>query len=510
MPETFECPSCGAPLNHTPRDLLVIQCHYCRASVIVPESLRPNLAFSQLNMPDTGFGIGTLINQAEQIKQIVSIAQSGNKIEAIKRFRELTGSGLKEAKDAVEALMEGKPVTLSENLTMQSTPHDVSTDRIENIIAIAHAGNKIEAIKRYRELTGMGLKESKDAVEALLEGKPVNFISAQNDGTKPSNINLNTVKKVGAAGVAGCSVIGAFGIIFILLLIIVPILIALSTPGGPLFPFWSRINPTAFAHLDLEFGSEGTGNGLLDDARVIAIDPLGTILVGDYADGRIQRFDENGTFQSLWMIQEDAYLSSLFIDQNNVAYMVYRGDLWRYNSTTGDLLGKLDDPEDDPYFDYAAHTPDGDIIAAAGERLIRFEPDGQISWQIDQIITNATGDSDSISALALDGLGNIYTFTTFDESILKYSPEGKFITRWGSQGDEAGQFTALQSIAVDGYGRIYVSDFHGIQVFENDGRYIDKIATQGVVFGMTIHQNNILYTVTSYDKVSRYILPSPN
>jgi ribosomal protein L7/L12 len=29
------------------------------------------------------------------------------------------------------------------------------------------AGNKIEAIKLYREHTGLGLKESKDAVEAL-------------------------------------------------------------------------------------------------------------------------------------------------------------------------------------------------------------------------------------------------------------------------------------------------------------------------------------------------------
>jgi hypothetical protein len=29
------------------------------------------------------------------------------------------------------------------------------------------AGNKIQAIKLHRELTGMGLKESKDAVEAM-------------------------------------------------------------------------------------------------------------------------------------------------------------------------------------------------------------------------------------------------------------------------------------------------------------------------------------------------------
>jgi ribosomal protein L7/L12 len=35
------------------------------------------------------------------------------------------------------------------------------------VVALAHSGQKIEAIKRYRELTGAGLAEAKQAVEAL-------------------------------------------------------------------------------------------------------------------------------------------------------------------------------------------------------------------------------------------------------------------------------------------------------------------------------------------------------
>jgi large subunit ribosomal protein L7/L12 len=34
------------------------------------------------------------------------------------------------------------------------------------------AGRKIEAIKLYRELNGVGLKEAKDAVERLAAGQP--------------------------------------------------------------------------------------------------------------------------------------------------------------------------------------------------------------------------------------------------------------------------------------------------------------------------------------------------
>lgn len=39
----------------------------------------------------------------------------------------------------------------------------------DDILRLAQAGNKIEAIKRYREIHGVGLKEAKDAVEKLLE-----------------------------------------------------------------------------------------------------------------------------------------------------------------------------------------------------------------------------------------------------------------------------------------------------------------------------------------------------
>ncbi len=37
----------------------------------------------------------------------------------------------------------------------------------EDVIALARAGNKIEAIKRYRALTGVGLREAKDAIDGI-------------------------------------------------------------------------------------------------------------------------------------------------------------------------------------------------------------------------------------------------------------------------------------------------------------------------------------------------------
>lgn len=44
-----------------------------------------------------------------------------------------------------------------------------SGDDEEEIVSLIRSGNKIEAIKRYRDLTGVGLKESKDAVETIAD-----------------------------------------------------------------------------------------------------------------------------------------------------------------------------------------------------------------------------------------------------------------------------------------------------------------------------------------------------
>jgi ribosomal protein L7/L12 len=85
-----------------------------------------------------------------------SLLDQGPKIEAIKVYREATGAGLKEAKDAVENLEYlGK-------LPLQDFPGLEA-----EIKALLEQGQKIAAIKLYRDQTGADLKEARDAVEAL-------------------------------------------------------------------------------------------------------------------------------------------------------------------------------------------------------------------------------------------------------------------------------------------------------------------------------------------------------
>lgn len=88
------------------------------------------------------------------------LLDQGRKIEAIKRYRELTGAGLKEARDVVEAIDRGQA-------TGFPTAANVDDRFRRELIELLRKGRKIEAIKAYRARTGAGLKEAKDAVEAL-------------------------------------------------------------------------------------------------------------------------------------------------------------------------------------------------------------------------------------------------------------------------------------------------------------------------------------------------------
>jgi ribosomal protein L7/L12 len=137
------------------------------------------------------------------------------KIAAIRRYRELTHTGLKEAKEAVEyalahpdkgkkgkfdagrvvdtdgagvrdliaegrideavdvyAAFMGVDEYTARDAIEQMQRDDAAEKRLsdegmDEVRTLVEAGNKIEAIKRYRELTNLGLKEAKDEIDRM-------------------------------------------------------------------------------------------------------------------------------------------------------------------------------------------------------------------------------------------------------------------------------------------------------------------------------------------------------
>src|SRR5919197_3077627 len=89
--------------------------------------------------------------------------------------------------------------------------------------------------------------------------------------------------------------------------------------------------------------------------------------------------------------------------------------------------------------------------------------------------------------IAIDSSGNVYVSDqgNFQSEvshpdaiphISKFTADGKFITKWGSQGTGDGQFTRLEDIAVDRSGDVYVAELGNgrISKFTADGKFITK------------------------------------
>lgn len=101
-----------------------------------------------------------------QLSAIQDALRVNGKIEAIKLYREFTGAGLAEAKQAVEHLADcGALPAAAGNQTI--VVPSILPDRQTWIEEALFKGKKIEAIKLYRDGTNLGLKESKEAVEKL-------------------------------------------------------------------------------------------------------------------------------------------------------------------------------------------------------------------------------------------------------------------------------------------------------------------------------------------------------
>jgi ribosomal protein L7/L12 len=99
----------------------------------------------------------------------------GVKIEAIRVVRARTGMGLRDAKDAVEAIEQGGPIPgagPSPEPAPASTAAGLDWDALVEVARMRDQGQAIQAIKRVRELTGMGLREAKDLVEGLPPAPP--------------------------------------------------------------------------------------------------------------------------------------------------------------------------------------------------------------------------------------------------------------------------------------------------------------------------------------------------
>lgn len=131
-------------------------------------------------------------------EEIINLASAGQMIKAIKLYREDTGASLADAKAAVERLEQrmrlegasGRTQPVQEPALTVSFPTHALRGEVERLIS--HSG-KIQAIKWYREQTGLGLREAKDAIDQIADDMQANGVALSRsiaDDMQASGVSL--------------------------------------------------------------------------------------------------------------------------------------------------------------------------------------------------------------------------------------------------------------------------------------------------------------------------------
>ncbi|MCH7816602.1 MAG: hypothetical protein IIC60_08540 [Proteobacteria bacterium] len=83
--------------------------------------------------------------------------------------------------------------------------------------------------------------------------------------------------------------------------------------------------------------------------------------------------------------------------------------------------------------------------------------------------------------------------------ILKFNSSGEFLLSFGEMGDGPGQFVQPHALAMDSKGRLFVGDRSNnrIQIFDQQGNFIDMWYQFGRPSGIYIDKNDVLYSADS-------------
>src|SRR5215204_1241675 len=228
--------------------------------------------------------------------------------------------------------------------------------------------------------------------------------------------------------------------------IILGILVITSTFGAVILvvpssiAFAQTINETGIKQYQFvtKWGSLGTEPGQFDGQNNVA----GTgefVYVPDYQNQRIQKFTNDGQFIKMW------------------------------GGTYGEGDGEFKNPHG------AALDSEGNVYVSerSGLRIQKFDPDGNFitKWgsegtgdgqflhlhdiavgpgSISQDASNITQSSSSSRNASQSGNNEfVYGTDTENFNVQKFTTDGTFVTKWGSEGEGDGEFASLESLDVD-------------------------------------------------------------
>ena len=146
-----------------------------------------------------------------------------------------------------------------------------------------------------------------------------------------------------------------------------------------------------------------------------------------------------------------------------------------------------------------------------GHQVIKFSPDGKVLMRLGH--AGMAGGRDMLTEpcdVITAPNGDIFVsdgHSGQDDTpppgatgrIMKFTRDGKFVKEWGRIGSAPGEFRTPHALAFDSRGRLFVADRgnHRIQIFDQDGKFIDAYEQFSRISGLFIDPNDMLYAIDS-------------
>ena len=201
----------------------------------------------------------------------------------------------------------------------------------------------------------------------------------------------------------------------------------------------------------------------------VTIDKEGFIYAFHRSDPPVLKFDKDGNLV-------DSFGSSQWVVRPHGFRLTPEGDIWAtdYQRQSGHTITKID--------------TNGNILLRLGARGFAGAGPNTFNGPAD------VAQADDGSFFVADGHWN--------NRVVKFDKEGRYLLEWGGKGSEPGQFNLPHTILIDRRGRVFVGDRSNerIQLFTPEGEYLDEWDQFGRPSGMFIDHDDVLY-VADYEKM---------
>ncbi len=258
----------------------------------------------------------------------------------------------------------------------------------------------------------------------------------------------------------------------------------------------------------------------------IAADESGNVYVGDSGNYRIKKFDTEGRFITQWGSpgQKDGQFTmirSVQVGSSGTVYVLDGGRVQKFTpygkfigiferrtpdaNTIGSPCDLVTDDKGNVLIlavDYRAESDQTHPV-----RIEKYSRDGEFISQWEADVGSGDGQLQRPEAIAVDAKSNIYIVDGGNQRVQKFDSFGKFLTKWGAQGESDGLFSFPRSIAINESGDVYVVDKRALQKFTAEGAFLArwKLKPGTARIALDSHSNAYVtcwwvHTVMKFDK----------